>query len=214
MENENNYFDTRYSFNPSRHKVWRAIAEYIQKYIPYDASVLELGSGYCDFINQIHAQRRVALDYNEISKQYANIDVNFVQSSILDFSPNEKFDIVFASNFLEHFSIQELEKVMSVIYNSLHDSGKLILIQPNYFYCYRNYWDDYTHKTVFSHNNIHDFLLANHFDVKLIRSKFLPFSFKSHLPTSYFLTKLYLYSPYKPFAKQMLIVAEKCITGK
>lgn len=205
----NRYFETRYTFISGRKRVWRAITERLQRYIPKESSVLELGAGYCDFINQIIANKKTALDFDESSEQYKGTNVRFVKGSVLNFVPTEKYDVVFASNFLEHFTVTENEFIMKTVYQALAENGKLILIQPNYYYCYRNYFDDYTHKMVFSHNNIIDFLRANKFRVCFVKRRFLPFSFKSHLPASYVLTKLYLMSPIKPFAKQMLIVAEK-----
>ena len=57
-----NYFQTRYEFNVGRERVWKAICEYLSKYIPPESSVLDLGSGYCDFINNIRALNKVAID--------------------------------------------------------------------------------------------------------------------------------------------------------
>jgi SAM-dependent methyltransferase len=209
MINQNNYFNTRYSFNKKRMVVWKAITEYLQKYICDECSVLELGSGYGDFINQIKSKDKVAIDFDNDAKKHCNTDVFFVNASIFDFNIEKKFDVIFASNFLEHFTQLELDVVLGKISELLNKNGKLILIQPNYYYCYRNYWDDYTHKTVFSHVNFPDFLIAKGFLVKVLKKRFLPFSFKSKLPASYLLTKLYMSSPIKPFAKQLLIVAEK-----
>ena len=39
--------------------------------------------------------------------------------------------------------------------------------------------------------------------------KFLPFSFKSFLPKSYWITRLYLASFWRPLAAQMLVVAQR-----
>lgn len=203
------YFQTRYSFNSKRSKVWKAIAEYIQKHIQANASILEIGAGYCDFINQIKGNVKVAVDINANAKEYCNSDVTFITSSIFDIKILEKFDVIFASNFFEHFTIDELKEIFTILKELLHENGKLILIQPNYYYSYRNYWDDYTHKTAFSHNNLPDFLEEQGFKITLLKKKFIPFSFKSKLPTSYFLTKLYLLSPIKPFAKQLLLISEK-----
>jgi len=41
------------------------------------------------------------------------------------------------------------------------------------------------------------------------KDKFLPFSFKTKLPKFKILIWIYLRLPYKPFAKQMLIIAAK-----
>ena len=209
MKVNKTYFDTRYSYNPDRIKVWKAICEYLQKYIDKNASILEIGAGYCDFINQIKASRKVALDIDENAVKYCAKDVEFLNDNIFNFKYNQKFDIIFASNFFEHFTITELQEIVGNLKTHLNDHGKIILIQPNYYYCYKNYWDDYTHKTVFTHNNLPDFLKEHGFETEVIKKKFLPFSFKSKLPTSYFLTKLYLISPVKPLAKQLLIIAKR-----
>jgi len=47
------------------------------------------------------------------------------------------------------------------------------------------------------------------FDIIKIIPKFLPFSAESKVPKASFLIKLYLLSPWKPFAGQMLFVAKK-----
>ena len=171
--------------------------------------MLEIGAGYCDFINQIFAREKLALDFDLNAGKFCAPDVNFMHGSILEFDLDKKVDVIFASNFFEHFTIEELRVIFLRLRKILEDNGKLIVIQPNYFYSFRNYWDDYTHKTVFSHNNLPDFLIEQGFEVKFLKKRFMPFSFKSKLPTSYWLTRLYLRLPFKPFAKQLLIVSEK-----
>jgi len=209
MLTQTEYFNTRYTYNSGRIKVWKAISEYLQRFISPKDAILEIGAGYCDFINQIQGEKKYAVDIDAHSKLYCNKDISFIKSSIFDINIQEKFNIIFASNFFEHFTINEVEVILSKLYNLLHDDGTLILIQPNYYYCYKNYWDDYTHKTVFSHHNLPDLLQANNFKTIFLKKRFIPFSFKSKLPTSYFLTKLYLYSPIKPFGKQLLLIAKK-----
>jgi len=209
MEQLTDYFDTRYTFNNKRAKVWKAITEYLQKFVPENGNVLEIGAGYCDFINQIKAGKKEAMDINPTSSKFCAPNVVFTCESILNFETSKQYDVVFASNFFEHFETAEVELILDKLYSMLNPNGKLILIQPNYFYAYRNYWDDYTHKTVFSHNNLPDILSAHGFRTLLVKKKFLPFSFKSKLPTSYYLTKLYLFSPIKPMAKQLLLIATK-----
>jgi hypothetical protein len=152
---------------------------------------------------------KVAIDENIFLKEYHNSDVLFINVSIFNFVIHKKFDIIFASNFFEHFTLEELNVIFDKIKSMLNDHGKLIIIQPNYYYCYRKYWDDYTHKTVFTHVSLTDFIESHGFSVKTVKKRFLPFSFKSKLPSSYFITKLYLWSPIKLFAGQLLIISEK-----
>jgi hypothetical protein len=89
----------------------------------------------------------------------------------------------------------------------VEEKGTLNLLQPNYRYPYREYFDHYTHVLVFSHASIADFLESNGFSMLEIRPRFLPLTVKSRLPVSPWLIKAYIASPIKPFAKQMLIRA-------
>jgi SAM-dependent methyltransferase len=206
-----NYHHTRFIFDKSRAKVWKAINEYLQKHIKNNAKVLDIGCGYGDFINGIKAGEKFAIDLNPEMKKYIDIDnIKFHDQSVLEpfnFVENN-FEVIFASNLFEHFNDEELLILINSIKNKLSTGGKLILIQPNYYYAYREYWDDYTHKKAFSHNSIHDFLIANDFKIIKLEKKFIPFSLKSKLPKSYFLTKMYLNTKFRIFAKQMLIIAE------
>jgi SAM-dependent methyltransferase len=204
------YYQTRYSFDEGRSKVWKAICQHLSKYIPSQSSVLDLGSGYCDFINNIRASKKVAVDTDISSKQYCGQDITFlnINTSDIDFDSNS-FDVVFASNLFEHLTDNDLDQLANKILHCLKNKGRLILIQPNYYYAYRNYWDDFTHKKAFSHISLPDFLVSKGFKIIKIEKKYLPFSFKSLIPKSYFLTKFYLNFFWHPLAKQMLVIAEK-----
>lgn len=204
------YFQTRLTFDKGRTKVWKAICEYLQDEINEDSTVLDLGCGYCDFINQISASKKYAVDSNPESSQYCAKDVEFLQSSVTSLNlERNSVDVVFASNLLEHFHDDELQQVFSEVNKVLKNQGKLILIQPNYYYSYREYWDDYTHVKAFTHTSLVDFLRSKNYEIKKVVKRFLPFSFHSILPKTYLLTKLYLALPYHFGAKQMLVIASK-----
>jgi SAM-dependent methyltransferase len=203
------YFQTRYTYNPGRQKVWKAICDFLGKYVHADSSVLDLGAGYCDFINNIAAKKKVAVDSDQTTERYCNTDVEFLNQKVTDIEFEDKsFDIVFASNLLEHLNDEELDILLFKVRKVLKSGGKLIIIQPNYHYAFREYWDDYSHKKAFSHISLSDFLTSKNFRIIRLERRFLPYSFKSIFPKSYFLTKLYLRSFWHPFAKQMLIIAE------
>jgi len=208
---ETRYFQSRYSFDKRRTKVWRAICEYVQRFVNARGTTLDLGAGYCDFINNITAERKIAVDLNSESGKYCNENVKFYCSPItnLEFIPDHTIDAVFMSNLLEHLENDQLEKTFQEIARVTKAHARLIILQPNYRYCFQEYFDDYTHLKAYSHISLCDFLTSVGYDIKRLEKRFLPFSFKSRLPMSYYLTKLYLSLPWKPFAKQMLIVAEK-----
>ena len=82
------------------------------------------------------------------------------------------------------------------------------ILQPNYRRAYKEYFDDYTHVTVYSDVSLCDFLEAHGWRVIECVPGFLPFSLKSGLPVQPWLIRLYLRLPWKPLAKQMFVRAE------
>jgi hypothetical protein len=61
--------------------------------------------------------------------------------------------------------------------------------------------------SIYTENSLSDFLTVNGFQVIRCVPRFLPFTIKSRWPVAPFLIRLYLASPFKPLAKQMLISA-------
>lgn len=209
MSNTNiNYHKTRFKFDPGRVKVWKAITEYLQPYVGSDKTVFDMGSGYGDFINLIEANKKFALDISSDVKDYIDKDVTFINkpsTSLEDLTTNS-VDVVFSSNLLEHLDRTQLDQTMKGVQRAIKDGGALILIGPNYRYAYREYFDDYTHKSIFTHVTLTDLMYEYGFTPIKVVPKFLPLSLKSRLPKSYLLTKLYLHSPIRPLGKQMLLI--------
>ena len=206
-----NYFETRYKPHPDRTRVWQAICEYLQPFIAPTSVVLDIGAGYCDFINQIEARAKYAADTNAAVSRWCAPGVQFLESTPIEaiHLPDRSIDVVMMSNLLEHLGPQQCSALFDRIEKLLSVTGKVIVIQPNYFYCYRSYWDDFTHVRAFSHVSLSDFLVSRSYRILRLERRFLPFSFESHLPKSYWLTKLYLASFWRPLGAQMLIVAER-----
>ena len=201
----------RYPFLEYRTKVWLEIIRYIARDCPNVGHLLELGPGYCDFINYFPAAQKTCIDRNEAMRQYAHPGINFIceevglLSGIVDCS----LDLVFASNFLEHLGEEGHRILLPNIHRILAPNGRLILIQPNYRLNPDHYFDDATHRTIFSDQNIRAFLEGFGFKVMKLVPRFLPFSMKSRLPKWPILVRLYLASPVRPFAGQMYIIAQK-----
>jgi len=128
--NTDKYYETRFVEDLSREKVWRAINEYLQKYVKENATVLDLGCGYGDFIKGINAENKYAIDLNDnLKKYFENEKIEFISQSVLsEFEiPEKSVDVVFASNLFEHFSDEELEKMMKNIDQILKPNGRSIL---------------------------------------------------------------------------------------
>ncbi len=213
---EDQYYKARFKFNPNRRNIWAEIANYHQKIVPDNATVLDLGAGYCDFINLIKASKKYAEDISPETPHYLEKDVEFLHTPAWELSsiPSNSVDIVHESNLFEHFNDEELDKTIKEIKRVLKVGGKLILMQPNYRLAYKHYFDDYTHKKVWSDVSLPDFLVAHDMKVIVRMPRFLPFSMKSDsrfIPRFLipFMVRMYLKSPFKPFAGQMMFVAEK-----
>ena len=116
-------------------------------------------------------------------------------------------DFAFASNLFEHLTQSQLAAVLISLRKKLAPGGTLTILQPNYRYAFREYFDDYTHVAVWSHVALADFLVANGYEIVELHPRFLPLSIKSKLPVWPFLIQAYLALPLKPLGKQMLLVA-------
>jgi len=98
-----------------------------------------------------------------------------------------------------------LASLLDQLQHKLRPGGTLNLLQPNFRFAYREYFDDYTHVTIYSDRSLCDFLEAHGFRVIECRPRFLPLTVKSRWPVSPLLIQLYLLSPWKVMGKQMLV---------
>jgi SAM-dependent methyltransferase len=203
------YFASRFTPDPARDRVWGAICRYLQRYVPEDGTVLDLGAGYCSFVNHIRAATRHALDASPELPRHAGegVQAHVARCEDLSAFPTGSLDAVFASNLLEHLEWPSIERTLDEVRRALKPNGRVILLQPNFRYCAGTYFDDYTHRTIFTHVGLADLLASRGFAVERVVPRFLPFSFKSRGPKWGFLVALYLRLPFRPLARQMLIVA-------
>lgn len=204
------YHGSRLTLDSRRDVLWETLCRhYFDSLIPSDACVLDLGCGYGNFINHVRARRRIAIDTWPDFPHFLDDGVETVVGDIgdLDFLADASVDFAFASNVFEHVTQQHFASVLRALRSKLTASGELVILQPNYRYAYREYFDDYTHVAVYSHLSLADFLSANDFEVLNVSPRFLPLTIKSRIPVSPWLIRAYLASPIKPMGKQMLVRA-------
>lgn len=204
------YHDSRLVKDERRNTVWKALWRYVFRHrIGADDCVLDLGCGYGEFINNVTARRRIGLDAWSGIRRHLDASVEAIVGSVTDLDGVEdsSVDFAFASNLFEHISQPDFARVLAALKTKLSAKGTLTILQPNYRYAYREYFDDYTHVSIYSHVSLADFLTANGYEVLEVRPRFLPLTVKSRLPVSPALIGLYLASPFKPMGKQMLLVA-------
>src|SRR5216683_181175 len=99
----------------SRQQMWRVLCKgFFQRFVPDTATLLEVGAGYCEFINTIRAGAKVAVDMNPDTRHYDNPDVRVVETTSTDLSAIESgtIDVAFASNFFEHLTRSDILDTM------------------------------------------------------------------------------------------------------
>lgn len=204
------YHESRFTFDDRRELLWKTLYDaFFRKLISPDDCVLELGAGYGHFINQVRCRRRIAVDQWPGFVKYLDpsIEARVVNADDLSFLEDDSLDFVLASNLFEHLTHDQLADVLCQLKGKLRAGGTLNILQPNFRVAYREYFDDYTHVSIYSDVSMCDFLTAHGFRVIDCRPRFLPLTIKSRLPVFPSLIRLYLALPVKPMGKQMLIRA-------
>ena len=207
----NEYFATRFKLDLNRKKVWKILTPYFQRFIDPNDTLIELGAGYCYFINEIQAKRKIAIDLFENIGQFANdeVEVHVGNALQMDFMAAASADVIFASNFLEHLDWLQLKDLVTEMRRVLKPGGRVIIMQPNFRIAFKNYFDDYTHKTIFTDRSVVDWFESEGFRTKKKSPKFMPFSVKQTSSFLIWLIPIYLRSPIKPLAGQMMFVFER-----
>lgn len=197
-----------------REKMWALLChDFFQKLVPEDSTILEIGAGYCEFINNIRAKRKIALDKNPDVEFHADkgVEVIISESEKIELLASASVNIVFTSNFFEHLTRDSIIKTIQEVKRVLIPGGKFIILQPNIRYCLRDYWMFFDHITPIDDRALIEVLEVNHFGILRVIPRFLPYSTKSALPKSILLIKLYLKFRliWSIFGQQALIICTK-----
>ena len=197
-----------------RKEMWSILCrDFFQQWVPLDSTILEIAAGYCEFINHIKAKKKFALDINPDVKKFAAQDVEIIisKSEQIKGVADGSVGVVFTSNFFEHTSKDSIAATLREVYRTIKPGGRLIILQPNIRFCYKDYWMFFDHITPIDDRALVEVLELTNFKVVKVLSQFLPYSTKSALPKSLLLIKLYLQLPilWRIFGKQALIICEK-----
>ena len=195
-----------------RNSMWRILCRsFFQKYIDPRATVVEVGAGHCEFINHITAARRIAVDLSTDTAHYAAPGVEVVTTASTDLAaiPDGSADVAFASNFFEHLSRPDILTTFRELKRVLAPNGRLLILQPNIRYCYRDYWMFFDHITPLDDRSLIEALEMSGFSPVQVISRFLPFTTKSALPKSLLLLRIYLAVPvlWRLLGAQAFVVA-------
>lgn len=198
-----------------KHAIWKVLcSDFFSRYVKPSDTVVDIGAGYCEFINNIRAEKKIAVDLNPDVRRFAAADVRVINESctaIRELADNS-VDVVFMSNFLEHLPNKDL--VLHTFRESqriLRPGGRVLILQPNIRYLPGEYWDYFDHHTPLTERSLVEGLQLAGLEPSTVIAKFLPYTTKSRLPQAPWLVQLYLKVPlaWHVLGKQAFVVADK-----
>jgi SAM-dependent methyltransferase len=202
--------ETRY-----RQAVWRVlVSDFFAPYARDAQAVLDLGCGYGEFINQVSAPVRYAMDLNPDAARRLGPQVRLLQQDCSSrwAMAEEVLDLVFTSNFFEHLPDKaSLARTLAEIRRCLKPGGRLVALGPNIRFLHGQYWDFWDHHLPLTERSLAEGLATAGFSLERVVGRFLPYTMSSgpHYPLA--LLRLYLRLPllWRVFGRQFLVVAVK-----
>jgi SAM-dependent methyltransferase len=198
-----------------RNRVWRMLtAEFFPRWIGGHDTVLDLGCGWGEFINNIRAGKKLAMDLNADAKKHLQPEIEFLRQDCA--APwavaDDSLDVVFTSNFFEHLpNKQALSDTLRQAFRSLRPGGRLIAMGPNIKYLGGAYWDFFDHHVSLTDASLREALEIEGFVVDTAIARFLPYTLVNAPEYPLVLLRLYLACPWLWWIKgrQFLLVARK-----
>jgi len=198
-----------------RDAVWRVLtADFFQPLISRDATILDLGCGWGEFVNNIVAAKKYGMDLNPESRDRLASDVELLAQDAAQEWPLSAncLDCVFTSNFFEHLrSKDDLCSTIEQIHRCLRPGGQLICIGPNIRCLPGSYWDFWDHFLPLTERSLAGMLELFGLHIERRVARFLPYQMSGRPPAPLPLLRLYLRFPFVwPIAgRQFLVIATK-----
>jgi SAM-dependent methyltransferase len=180
-------YATRFTAADRRYKaaVWRVLWRRVfSRLVRPDDVVVDVGAGYCEFVNEVVAHRRIAVDLNPAAREFAARGVELHQSPAerMSFLRDGDANVVFASNFLEHLPDKaSVSQVVREFHRVLAPGGRLILMGPNIRFAASTYWDFYDHHVPLSDRSVCELLRTVGLELERVESRFLPLTVRTRL---------------------------------
>ncbi len=201
-----------------RKKVWRVlISEFFAPLIDPSGTVLDLGCGWGEFINQIPAARKYGMDLNPDSPSKLALGITFLHQDCSQPWPIEDshLDAVFTSNFFEHLPDKAcLTRTLAQAFRCLKPGGRLICLGPNIKYLPGAYWDFWDHYLPLTELALQEGCELAGFQTERVIARFLPYSMSQGFTPPLFCLRLFLKLPFawRLLGKQFLVVMRKPVT--
>lgn len=197
-----------------RQRVWQVLVTYFARWIAPGSTVLDLGAGYCEFINQVAAAKKYAMDLNPDVRSQASSDVEILEQDCSEpwAVPAGSLDAVFTSNFFEHLPTKaHLEQTLTEARRCLKEGGCLVALGPNIKYLPGEYWDFFDHYLPLTEMSLTEVMEKCGFHVETSIARFLPYTMSHGREYPTWCLRAYLSMPaaWQFFGKQFLVVARK-----
>jgi SAM-dependent methyltransferase len=186
---------------------------FFSRYVPPDATVLDLAAGSCEFVNAIPAGRKIAVDLNPDVRRHAADDVEVVLAPSTDMAAvgSGSVDVVFTSNFFEHLPTKRaLLDTLAECRRVLRPGGRLVVLMPNIRYLPGRYWDYLDHHLPLTHLSLSEALELTGYSLERVVPRFLPYTVKdARMKVRPVMVRLYLRCPpaWRILGRQMLVIA-------
>ena len=169
MKKKSDYVDVIYN------ETDRPITKYPKKLACYlfhrykiqrGAKLLDIGCGRGEFLKGFIecGVNGYAVDQSSAALKYcpqAELKISDIENDGIPY-PENYFDVVFSKSVIEHFHYPE--RLVREMYRVLKPGGIAITMCPSWEYCYRTYFEDYSHRTPFMLESLRDIQLINGFD--------------------------------------------------
>ena len=188
---------------------WREICAYLQRYVPINGSVLDVGCDRGYFIRHIQARERWATDMRDMRAALPS-EITFVQAQGERLELGRTFDRIFMSNLLEHLPGSDaVIALLARCSELLAANGQVIVLQPNIRLIGPSYWDFIDHRVALTERSLAEAAQQAGLRTLKIITRFLPYTTKSRIPTHPLLVRAYLAFPpaWRLLGKQTLYIA-------
>lgn len=198
----------------AKSRMWSVLVRrFLQRYVPQNATIVDVAGGYGEFARHVRAARKIVLDANPDAHDHIAHDVEVRTADARRLEAQHDLlgtvDIVFVSNFFEHLdSGADFLRVLAGCRALLKPGGAILILQPNFRYCYREYYDFLDHSLPVTDRSMREALVTVGFVVDELVPRFLPFTTKGR-PASPRLLDIYLKLPvlWRIFGAQMFVRA-------
>ena len=184
----------------AKERLWKVLIDaFLQRYVPPDAVVVDIGGGYGEFSSHVRARRRILIDMNPDAADVAAAGVEVHHADVTQLEKLGELagvaDVVFISNVLEHLpSPDAVVQTLDGCATLLRRGGTLLIIQPNFRFAFREYYDFIDHRVPLTDRSLRELVELAGFHVDELIPRFLPYTTKGR-PSSPALLRMYLAFP-------------------